>query len=102
MQVSRIWQEIADQKTEKHGSSIGSNMFSPFYFNVIILSCSVINCNKTRISPIPAGALFIDTVISPTSVLTVYTWKTEACSEAVVGRDYQHLMFAMLKKIMCT
>ena len=35
MQVSRIWQEIADQKDENHGSSIGSNTFLPFYFDVI-------------------------------------------------------------------
>ena len=28
-----------------HGSSIGSNTFSPFDFDVIILSCSVINRN---------------------------------------------------------
>ena len=64
----------------------------------------------------PAGTLFIDTVISPNlyglvtgtvftltveSVLTVYTWQTEAWRDAVVGRDYQHLKCAMLKKIMC-
>ena len=30
MQVSKIWQEIADQKAENHGSSIGSYTFSPF------------------------------------------------------------------------
>ena len=47
MQVSGKWQEIADQKAENHESSIGSNTFSPFYFDVIILSCSVINRNST-------------------------------------------------------
>ena len=29
------------------------------------------------------------------------TWQTEAWRDAVVGRDYQHLKCAMLKKIMC-
>ena len=33
---------IADQKAENHGSSMGSNTFSPFYFDVIILSCSTV------------------------------------------------------------
>ena len=101
MQVSRIWQEIADHKAENHGSSIGSNTFSPFYFDIINLSCSVINCklNHRASGDTPdwefpqyfAGALYIDTFISPTfyhlltvvrvylhlpveSVLTVYTW----------------------------
>ena len=77
MQVSRIWQEIADQKAENHGSPIDSNTFSPFYFDVIILSCY----SRLGISPILAGALFMDTVISPTFyrlltvVITVYTLK---------------------------
>ena len=69
--------------------------------------------SRLGISLIPAGALFIDTVISPTlyglvtgtvftltveSVLTVYTWQTETWRDAVVGRDYQHLKCAMLKR----